>query len=160
MLSKLIGPEDAISLLDMKGPSELDRAVAEDLIKPAREQKDGARFLVSDVIIFSLARALEHLGVDPRKAVRYAEAVLGPRLPAMNRNVLDWVENESQELFCSIADGQLARIFLRSKEDLKEVDVGAVKPVLFPTTKCEINVFRVIRPVVYRARQLLGSLKE
>ena len=67
------------------------------------------------------------------------------------------MENEEQELFCLIEDGQLTRIFLRGKEDPREVDVGAVKPVLFPVTRCEINVFRVIRPVIYKARQMDNS---
>ena len=71
-----------------------------------------------------------------------------------DKNALEWIENESQELFCLIADDQLTRIFLRNKEDSKEVDIGAVRPVLFPIITCEINVFRVIRPVVYRARHL------
>ncbi len=100
---------------------------------------------------------IAHVGVDSPKAATYAEAILGTRLQAHDKNVVDWIENEAQELFCFIADNQLARIFLRNKDDSKEVDVGAIKPVLFPTTKCEINVFRVIRPVVYRTRQLLGS---
>jgi hypothetical protein len=106
------------------------------------------------VVVWKLAQAMERIGVPPEKSVRYADAVLGSRLSAHEENALDWIENEAQELFCLICDNELARIFLRNKEDGKEVDVGAVKPMLFPTTRCEINVFRVIRPVVYKARQL------
>ena len=88
---------------------------------------------------------------------RYSEAVLGSRLQERGRHALEWLENESEELFCLLEDNQLARIFIRSKDDSKEVDIGAVKPVLFPTIRCEVNVFRVIRPVIYRARRLLGK---
>jgi hypothetical protein len=107
--------------------------------------------------MLKLARLIETLGVDRLKSARYSEAVLSQRIAAHDKNALDWIENEAQELFCLIADRQLARIFLRSKEDFKEMDVGAVKPILLPTTKCEINVFRAIRPVLVRARQILGQ---
>ncbi len=114
------------------------------------------KFKVGDLTIFKLAQVITHTGVDPDKAVRYAEAILGTRMPEDYQNIIEWIENEKQELFCFIADAQLSRIFLRNKEDAKELDVGAVKPVLLPTTRCEINVFRVIRPVIYRARQLFA----
>jgi hypothetical protein len=157
MFSKLIGTDDVMRLLGLNDKSELERMVAEELLKPSREGQKGPLFLVADIVMFRLAQVIAHVGVDSQKAKRYAEAILGTRLQAHDNNVVDWVENEAQELFCLIADNQLARIFLRSKDDSKEVDVGAVKPVLLPTTKCEINVFRVIRPVVLKARQLLGS---
>ena len=104
-----------------------------------------------------LAQIIESLGVDRAKALRYSEAVLAQRLSTHDKNALDWVENETQELFCLISDGQLARIFLRNKEDSKEMDVGAVKPVLLPITRSEVNVFRAIRPVLLRAIQVLGQ---
>jgi hypothetical protein len=157
MFSKLISVEDAVHVLDVSDRSVLDEAVASGQLKPAEKTKKNLKFLLGDVVIFKLTQVIEHTGVDREKAPRYAEAVLGSRLPAHDKNLLEWVENEAQELFCFIADNQLARIFLRSKDDSKEVEVGAVKPVLFPTTRCEINVFRVIRPVVYRARQLLSG---
>ena len=44
----------------------------------------------------------------------------------------------------------VSRIF----DDQKERELGAVKPVLLPTTRCEINVFRAVRPILYRAQRL------
>lgn len=157
MFSQLISREDAAYLLDLESAELLDEAVARELIKPAKRGPKGDRFRLSDVVVMRLAQVFGQIGVEGPKAARYAEAVLGTRLSAHDQNVVDWVENEAQELFCLIADSQLARIFLRSKEDFKEVDVGAVKPVLFPVTKCEVNVFRAIRPVVLKAGRLLGG---
>ena len=157
MFSKLVGEADAVNLLDLKDTVELKQLLADGLLKPAQKVPKGPRFPVADIVFCKLAQVIAHVGVDSPKAATYAEAILGTRLQAHDKNVVDWIENEAQELFCFIADNQLARIFLRNKDDSKEVDVGAIKPVLFPTTKCEINVFRVIRPVVYRTRQLLGS---
>lgn len=156
MFSRLVSPEDAAYLLDLENPADLDKAVTNDLLKPAQIGPQGRRFRLADVVMCKLAQTIGNMGVESLKAARYAEAVLGPRLDAHDKNVLDWIENETQELYCLIEDNQLARIFLRGRDGLKEVDVGAVKPVLFPATRCEINVFRVIRPVVWKARQLLG----
>lgn len=150
MLSQLVTQEEAVELLDLDDRRELEAAVKDGLLKPA---KDG-RYRVGDVVLLQLALALTDLGVEQTKAARYAEAILGQRLEEHGKNALEWIENEAQELFCQIADGELARIFLRGKEDQREVEVGAVKPILFPTTRCEINVFRVIRPVIFRARQI------
>lgn len=157
MFSKLVSVEDAVYILDVRDRDALDEAIARGQLKPAEPaKKKNLLFRLSDVVIFKLALVIEHTGVDSEKAARYSEAILGSRLSTHDKNVVEWIENEAQELFCFIADNQLARIFLRSKDDAKEVEVGAVKPVLLPTTRCEINVFRVIRPVVYRARQLLS----
>lgn len=157
MFSKLVSVEDAVQILDMSDRSVLDEAIAGGQLTPADKSKKNIKLRLGDIVMFKLAQVIEHTGVDREKAPRYAEAILGARLSANDKNVVEWVENEAQELCCFIADNQLARIFLRSKDDSKEVEVGAVKPVLFPTTRCEINVFRVIRPVVYRARQLLSG---
>jgi len=154
MLSRMVDAEQAAHLLDMHDGAELDRAVAEQAIEPVRKGKSGVRFRLADIIRFKLAKVIGRVGVERDKASVYAEAVLGQRLETHGQNPVEWVENEEQELFCLIEDGQLTRIFLRGKEDPREVDVGAVKPVLFPTTKCEINVFRVIRPVIVKARHL------
>ena len=102
------------------------------------------KFVLSDLVMYKLSQVLTHVGVDKQKALRYAEAILESRLHAHEKNIVEWIENETQELFCYIADAQLSRIFLRNKDDSKEVDVGAVRPVLLPITRCEINVFRVI----------------
>ena len=157
MFSKMVSTQDATCLLDIQDRAVLDRAVELGLLKRAQTGTKGNRYKISEIVLFRLAQAITHVGVEPQKAGRYAEAVLGSRLEEHEKNALEWIENESQELFCLIADDQLTRIFLRNKDDSKELDVGAVRPVLFPTTTCEINVFRVIRPVVYRARHLHQS---
>ncbi len=157
MFSKIVTVEEAIQILDVNDRSVLDEAIACGQLTAAEKTKKNPKFRLGDIVMFKLTQVIEHTGVDREKAPRYAEAVLGARLPAHDKNLMEWVENEAQDLFCFIADNELARIFLRSKVDSKEVEVGAVKPVLLPTTKCEINVFRVIRPVVYRARQLLAG---
>ena len=154
MFRKVVSAEGAARILDAPDVSVFDEIVARHELKPAKTAPEGPLFVMADVIALRLAQVMSDLGVESAKALRYADAVLGERLRDHDENVVDWIENEAQELFCLIADGQLARIFLRNKEDFKEFDVGAVKPILFPTTRCEINVFRVIRPVVYRARQM------
>lgn len=157
MFSKLVSAQDAAFLLDFQDGAPLDLAVVQGLLKAAQSGSKGNRYKISEIVMYKLAQTIAHVGVDPQKAVRYAEAVLEPRLTTHDKNALEWIENESQELFCLIADDQLTRIFLRNKDDSKEVDVGAVRPVLFPTITCEINVFRVIRPVLYRVRHLHQS---
>lgn len=157
MFSSLVSAQDAAFILELKDVSELTEAAADYQIKPEQNGPNGGLFYVRDLVMMKLAQVIEALGVDRLKSGRYSEAVLSQRLSTHDRNAIDWVENETQELFCLIADRQLARIFLRSKEDRKEVDVGAVKPVLLPTTKSEINVFRAIRPVLVRARQVLDA---
>jgi hypothetical protein len=156
MFSELVNTRDAAFILDLK-ETELAEVVASDQVRPAGSDRNGDLFLVRDLAMLKLAQIIEGLGVDRAKALRYSEAVLAQRLSTHDKNALDWVENETQELFCLISDGQLARIFLRNKEDSKEVDVGAVKPVLLPTTRSEVNVFRAIRPVLLRAIQVLGQ---
>jgi hypothetical protein len=157
MFSRLVSCEDAAYLLDLESAADLSQAVAGGELQVAKSGPMGDRVRVGDVVMFRLAQVMRGLGVESEKSVRYAEAVLSSRLVAHDANLMEWVENETQELFCMIADGQLARIFLRNKDDFRELEVGAVKPVLFPATRCEINVFRIIRPVIYRARQLLGK---
>jgi len=157
MFSRLVSCEDAAYLLDLESAADLSQAVAGGELQVAKSGPMGDRVRVGDVVMFRLAQVMRGLGVESEKSVRYAEAVLSSRLVAHDANLMEWVENETQELFCMIADGQLARIFLRNKDDFRELEVGAVKPVLFPATRCEINVFRIITPVIYRARQLLGK---
>ncbi len=154
MFNLQVTVEDAAVLLDVMGAEDLARAVEAGELKTAEHGSGGPAVLLADVAKFKLAQVMVGLGVGREKAARYAEAVLGPRLEAEEPDALAWVEDETQELFCQIADNQLARIFVRFKDDLREVDVGAVKPILLPTTRCEINVSRVIRPIVYRARNL------
>ncbi len=154
MFSRLISAEQASQLLDLESSARLDEALANAGVKATKTRSKRGRYRVGDIVLYRLAEVIHHVGVDVEKAWKYAETILESRLEAHDRHLLEWVENETQDLFCLIADNQLARIFLRNKEDDREVDVGAVKPVLFPQTKCEINVFRVIRPVIIRAQQL------
>jgi hypothetical protein len=157
MYDKLVSARDAAHILEMDGTDDLEAAVDQGAARPSGEAGKDRMFSVAELILFALARAIESIGVDPDKSRTYSEAVLSNRLRTHDDHTLEWVENEAQELFCLIADNQLARIFLRNKEDGKELDVGAVKPILFPVTKCEINVFRVVRPVLFRAREILEA---
>jgi hypothetical protein len=156
MLTKLVNGREAANLLEMNDVNLLEAAVKKGELNQSDAGKSG-RFAIGDLAMYKLGQVLVHVGVDSSKAYKYSEAILSVRLHDNEHNLSQWIENETQELFCSIADDQLARIFLRNKDDQKEVDVGAIKPILFPTTRCEINVFRVIRPVIYRARQLFSS---
>jgi hypothetical protein len=157
MLSRLVSSEDAAYLLDMKSPEDFNDVVARASLLPSKQSPKGHQYRIADVIMLKLAQVIGQVGVSAEKAMRYADAILSPRLPKREQTAVEWVENEAQELFCLIADGELSRIFLRDKEDYKELDVGAVKPVLFPTVVSEINVFRVIRPVIHKAHHWLGE---
>jgi hypothetical protein len=154
MFTQMVNPVEAAEILALAAVEELDSPPASDFL---RSTVDGSekKYAIHDLVVYVLARALLGLGVSADKARPYAAAVLEPRMCRHDSGPVDWVENQTQELFCLIADGELARIFLRSNEGRKELDIGAVKPVLFPTTLCEVNVFRVIRPVIMRARKLL-----
>jgi hypothetical protein len=156
MYSRIIDLEQAAFLLDCE-PHTVESLVNEGELIPAQTGKSGSKFKIRDIIIFKLAQVIKNIGVDQDKAMRYAEAVLGARLETHHKNIPEWIENETQELFCYIADEQLSRIFLRNKDDKKEMDVGAVRPVLLPVTRCEINVFRAIRPVVMRAVRIIND---
>ncbi len=157
MFSRLLSANDVAFLLDLDINIVQEEILSKGDLKPARKGAKGARYRVGDVVVYQLAQVIQHTGVEAPKAFTYAETILESRLETHDRHVMEWVENETQELFCLIADHQLCRVFLRNKDDSREIDVAAVKPVLLPSTKCEINVFRVIRPVLYRANQLLRS---
>jgi hypothetical protein len=157
MSERLVNEEEALVLLEMGNKEDLLQLVRAGVLRPVESGRKGHRFRVADLVSFELARIMRQVGTDAEKSVRYAEAVLAARLPENDKKLLEWVENEAQELFCLLEDGQLARIFIRSKHEGKSVDVGAVKPVLFPTVRTEINVFRAIRPLLVRTRQLKGA---
>lgn len=155
MLDRRVNLQQAAQVLDLGTPAAVEEAAAAGLLARVKSARKGAAFTVEDLLIYKLATIIQGVGVEPKKARRYAEALLSERMAANEDNLLDWVENEAQELLCLISDNQLARIYLRNKDDGREIDVGAVKPVLLPVTRCEINVFRAIRPVVLRLRQVL-----
>lgn len=154
MFSRLVSVEQAGHLLDLEDGRALPMTLADAGVEPVKKKGKAAHYRVGDIVMFKLAQMINHMGVDTEKSLIYAETILESRLETHDRHLLEWIENETQELFCLIADDQLARIFLRSKEDGREIDVAAIKPILFPVTLCEINVFRVIRPVILRAQQL------
>ena len=154
MFSRLVSVEQVAHLLDLEDGSGLPKALADAGVEAVKKKAKAAQYRVGDIVMFKLAEVIRHMGVDTEKALVYAETILESRLETHDRHLLGWIENETQELFCLIADDQLARIFLRNREDDREIDVAAIKPVLFPVTLCEINVFRVIRPVILRAQQL------
>jgi ribosomal protein L13E len=151
MFGRKVSMEEALRLLNMSAVDELSRAVEAGEIRPGEDSQSGWAFTLGEVMKLGLSRALRRIGVQADKTGSYAEAVLGQELFSDEKKLAEWVEHETQELFCLIADGELARIFLREKDTGKEVDIGAVKPVLFPMTECEVNVFRVIRPVLFNA---------
>lgn len=155
MLDRRVNAQQAAQVLDLESAAEIEEAVAAGLLTPIKPVRKRTAFKVEDLLVYKLATVIQRVGVDADKARRYAEAVLSERITVNEDNLVDWVENEAQELFCLICDNQLARIYLRNKDDGREIDVGAVKPVLLPVTRCEINVFRAIRPVVLMARQVL-----
>lgn len=154
MFSRIVSEEKTAELLDLSGGPALRKTLSAAGIKPVKSKGKAGHYRIGDIVVFKLAQIINHIGVDAEKATVYAETILESRLETHGPHLLEWIENEAQELFCIIADDQLARIFLRNKEDDREIDVAAIKPILFPTTVCEINVFRVIRPVILRAHQL------
>ncbi len=154
MFSRIVSEEKTAQLLDLADGAALRKSLSAAGIKPVKSKGKTGHYRIGDIVVFKLAQIINHIGVDAEKALIYAETILESRLETHDRHLLEWIENETQELFCIIADDQLARIFLRNKEDDREIDVAAIKPILFPTTVCEINVFRVIRPVILRAHQL------
>jgi hypothetical protein len=157
MLDSIVTAEQVEKLLRLEGSAEIDQAVHQKVLVPAKEDGETRGFLLADIINWRLAQVMVGLGVEPGKAKIYAETVLNPRLAGRQGTLLDWAETPNQELYCLLEDSELARIYLRDTENRTEADVGAVKPVLLPTTRCEINVSRVIRPIVYRAKQTLGA---
>ncbi len=154
MLTRPVNSDQAVHILEMDGIDRLEGIIAAGEFSASGNSGD---LILRDLLTIRLAQTFSHMGVHGPKAFAYAEAVLDSRLPHDHESLLEWIENENQELFCSIADDQLTRIFLRSQDGKKEVDVGAVRPELFPTTRCEVNVFRAIRPVIFKARRVFET---
>lgn len=153
MFNRIVDEEEVCRLLDLQGPAELRQAIDAGLpTVSADEMENGRGYRLADIVEFALTRVLVGLGVSASKAESYSEAVLGKHMSGDPDRLLGWFENETQELYCILSDRQLARIFLRNKETGKEIEVGAEKPVLFPITRCEINVSRIVMPVLYRAK--------
>ncbi|MGC8660402.1 MAG: hypothetical protein ACP5U1_15155, partial [Desulfomonilaceae bacterium] len=147
-------------LLDMEELSKLKEAEEKGFINPVNRNAKKESFLIQDLVTLKLAFAIEDMGLAPERAIRYAEAILGVHSSQIFKKTMAWVESDTHELFGLFADKQLSRIFIRSLDDNREIDVGAEKPVLFPTTKCELNVSRTIRPVITRVQHLINSKKK
>lgn len=152
MFEQRMSLQDAAYLLDLPSTEELAAVPWGEIGETAPVR---GKYRLDQIMIFKLATIMKGLGVESGKAFRYAQAVLRTSLfSPQEEGLLDSLENETEKLYCRIADNQLARIFVRNADDQKERELGAVKPVLLPTTRCEINVFRVVRPVLYRAQRL------
>jgi hypothetical protein len=150
MFSKDLSLETVSDLLDFESVSALNSFL--DSVGRPDQGLGGAtdKLTLKDALILKLVARLLSVGVDPSKAHTYAEAVLASFFSKGWNDFQKLVQDGNQELYCMIEDSQLARIFVRAKDDGREFDVGAIKPVLLPTTRCEINVSRAIRPVIYR----------
>lgn len=160
MLTKHVTAEEALFLLDLDGAQKLEEAERDGLVNPLKRNNKKVSFVIQDLVVLKLALAIVDIGLPPDRAIRYAEAVLGVHSPQTFKKTIAWVDGENHELFCMFADKQLSRIFLRSHDDNREIDVGAEKPVLFPLSICELNVSRIIRPVITRAYHTLNSKKK
>ena len=102
MLDRRVNAQQAAQVLDLGSPSAVEEAAAAGLLAPIKSARKGAAFKVEDLLIYRLATVIQSVGVDAKKARRYAEAVLSERITANEDNLVDWVENESQELLCLI----------------------------------------------------------
>ncbi|MCL5126354.1 MAG: hypothetical protein M1511_18020 [Deltaproteobacteria bacterium] len=160
MLSKHVTLEEALDLLDLEDVSKLQEAEKKGFIQPANRNSKKESFLIQDLVTLKLAFAIEDMGLVPERAIRYAEAILGVHSSQIFNKTIAWVESDTHELFGMFADKQLSRIFIRSLDDNREIEVGAEKPVLFPTTRCELNVSRTVRPVITRTQQMMSSKKK
>ncbi|MDR3605728.1 MAG: hypothetical protein ACLPVO_14700 [Desulfomonilaceae bacterium] len=159
MLTKHVTLEEALLLLDLEDASKLQEAEEKGLIHPVNRNSKKESFLIQDLVTLKLALAILDMGLAPDRAIRYAEAILGVHSSQTFKKTIAWVDSDTHELFGMFADKQLSRIFIRSLDDNREIEVGAEKPVLFPISKCELNVSRTIRPVITRTHHMVNSKK-
>ncbi len=159
MLTKHVTLEEALLLLDLEDASKLQEAEEKGLIHPVNRNSKKESFLIQDLVTLKLALAILDMGLAPDRAIRYAEAILGVHSSQTFKKTIAWVDSDTHELFGMFADKQLSRIFIRSLDDNREIEVGAEKPVLFPISKCELNVSRTIRPVIARTHHMVNSKK-
>ncbi len=148
MFTKAISKETVSELMELNSVDALKLFLSD---VGASVYDESPEFTLRDALVLKLAGSLLRVGVDCSKALSYAEAVLGYHMAKGWNEFQKLIEDGNQDLFCLIEDNQLARIFVRGRDDGREFDVGAVKPVLLPTTRCEVNVGRAVRPVMYRA---------
>ena len=151
MFDKTIDQKTVLDLLDLDSSDDFGSFMFK-LGRPLPALPEGSFTLtLKETMTLKLASMMLNVGVERNKAYSYSEAVLGNFFAKGWNDFLKLVEDGNQALCCMIEDNQLARIFIRGKDDGREFEVGAVKPVLLPTTRCEINVNRSLRPVLYRA---------
>jgi hypothetical protein len=160
MLGKNVTTKEALYLVDLESEDKLEQAIKDGLVKPVKGDNKKDLFALHDLVTLKLALSMVDLGLAPGRAIRYAEATLGVGSTQAFNKTMAWIDGETHELFCLLADKQLSRIFLRGIDDNREIDVGAEKPVLFPVSKCELNVSRTIRPMITLAQQLISSQKK
>ena len=160
MLGKNVTTKEALYLVDLESEDKLEQAIKDGLVRPVKGDNKKDLFALHDLVTLKLALSMVDLGLAPGRAIRYAEATLGVGSTQAFNKTMAWIDGETHELFCLLADKQLSRIFLRGIDDNREIDVGAEKPVLFPVSKCELNVSRTIRPMITRAQQLISSQKK
>lgn len=151
MYDKRLSSETVMELLDFESFEDFNSFMIQMGKLAPSSSGDVIVLTPKEVLALKLASVLLSVGVNKSKAYNYAETVLFTYFSKQWTELQKLIEDGNQELFCLIEDSQLARIFLRAKDDGREFEVGAVKPVLLPTTRCEVNVNRAIRPVVYRA---------
>ncbi|MDD3471535.1 MAG: hypothetical protein PHS86_02030 [Syntrophaceae bacterium] len=154
MLSKDLTPDAVARLLDFESLNDFNSFLQEVDYEGKQKLDQAYKFTVGEGVILKLALILSRVGVEMSKVHSYSDAILGSFITKGWNDFHKLVEDDNQELCCLIEDNQLARIFLRSKDTGREYDVGAVKPVLLPTTRCEINVTRAIRPVIYSIQKM------
>ncbi len=154
MFDKVVNKNTAIALLGLNGEERLESALTSSIVDRVPGGADNVPgYLMMDIIKLQLSESLRELDVDKEKAFVYAHTILSARSLNDETDLKDWLSEDGDDLYCLIEDKQLARVFLRSSLTGREVDIAAVKPVLLPTTKCELNVSRALRPMVKRAIQ-------
>lgn len=154
MFDKVVSQNIAATLLGLNGADRLESALTSSIVTHSPGDADNVTgILVMDIVKLQLSDSLRELGVEEKKAFVYADTILSVRSLNDETNLKDWLAEDGDDLYCLIEDKQLARVFLKCSLTGREVDIAAVKPVLLPTTKCELNVSRALRPLVKRAKQ-------
>ena len=153
MFDKIIDQKTVLDLLDCDSSDDFVSFMLK-LGRPySSSSRDSFSLTLKETMTLKLASTMLNIGVEAHKAYSYSEAVLGSFFAKGWNDFLKLIQGGNQELCCMIEDNQLARIFIRGKDDGREFEVGAVKPVLLPATRCEINVNRSLGPVIYRAQK-------
>lgn len=158
MFDRVVNRDLAVSILGFNGEERLDSAESDKIVHPEHGSEiTSPGYLIMDLVKLQLSNALGEVGVDREKAFIYADAALSAGRTGDPGSLTEWVEEDGDDLYCLLSDRQLSRIFLRCSVTGRETDIGAIKPVLLPSINCEVNISRVIRPVVKRAKDALSE---